>query len=131
MDYPFAYTVSTLKSFDEAIASVERKVAEKGMRVQHVHDVQATLASRGYQIPPLKIVEVCDAVHAHAVLSRDVMVSLMMPCKINVFVRDGTTWISTLRPTVLAGFFPEAGLEAVAREVDATLVSIVDEAAQH
>lgn len=129
MDYPFAYTVRTAKAFDEAVAAVERKVAEKGMRVQHVHDVQATLAGRGYQVPALKIVEVCDAPHAHAVLSKDVMISLMMPCKINVFVRDGTTWVTALRPTVLAQFFPEAGLDAVAREVDAILVSIVDEAA--
>jgi uncharacterized protein (DUF302 family) len=127
--YPFAYTVCTPKAFDDAVAVVERKVAEKGMRVQHVHDVQATLASKGYQIKPLKIIEVCDAPHAHAVLSKDVMISLMMPCKINVFVRDGTTWITALRPTMLAQFFPEAGLDTVAREVDAILVSIVDEAA--
>lgn len=124
----FAYPVPTDKSFADAVQAVEEKCAANNMRVQHIHDVQATLAGKGYQIEPLKIIEICDAPHAYQVLSRDKMISLMMPCKINVLVKDGQTYISALRPTILARFFPHADLAEVAAEVDTIICRIVDTA---
>lgn len=123
------YTVKSTKAFEDAVQAVETRCAANGFRVQHIHDVQATLKSKGYELGPLKIIEVCDAPHAHAVLSRDLMISLMMPCKINVYTRNGETFISGLRPTMLAQFFPAAGLEEIAQEVDAIIRRVVDEAA--
>lgn len=125
-DKPFAYTVTTDKSFAEAVAAVEAQCAEKNFRIQHVHDVQAVMASKGYEIEPLKIIEICNVKYAHQVLSKDILISLMMPCKINVYTVAGKTYISALRPTVLASFFPEADLDEVAAEVDRLICSIVD-----
>lgn len=51
-----------------------------------------------------------------------------MPCKINVWVKDGKTVISGLRPTVLAQLFPHADLGTVPQEVEKLIVAIVDEA---
>lgn len=123
-----SYTVTTARDFEAAVKAVEEATAAQGMKVQHVHDVQATLRGKGYDSAPLKIIEICNARYAHEVLAKDVLISLMMPCKVNVYVRDGQTYISALRPTVLAQFFPHAGLEEVAREVDKTIRSIVDAA---
>lgn len=123
------YTVKSTKAFDDAVKAVEERCVANGFRVQHIHDVQATLRSKGLEMEPLKIIEVCDAPHAHAVLSKDILVSLMMPCKINVYSRNGETYISGLRPTMLAQFFPEANLQEVAQEVDAIVRRVIDEAA--
>ena len=35
----FEYTIETKKNFDEAVAAVEEKSAQKGFRVLHTHDV--------------------------------------------------------------------------------------------
>ncbi len=51
-----------------------------------------------------------------------------MPCKVNVWVKDGKTVISGLRPTVLAQLFPHAALGTVPQEVEKIITSIVDEA---
>lgn len=51
-----------------------------------------------------------------------------MPCKVNVFVQDGQVFLSTMRPQIIARFFPEAGLADLAEEVDAILLQIVGEA---
>jgi len=124
----FEYRVESKKSFSEAVAAVEAKTAEKGFRVLHVHDVQATLAEKGFQREPLVIIEVCNAKFAHQVLSKDMKVSLFLPCKINVFTQGGKTHLSALRPAAMPQFFPSSGIEGVAQEVDRIITSIVDEA---
>ena len=125
---PFEKTVTTEKSFDQAVAAVEMKAAEKGFRVLHTHDVAATLAEKGFPRSPLKIVEICNAKYASQVLNRDVRISLMLPCPISVFVQQDKTHISTLLPSSISQFFPEAGIEQLAAEVEAIVVQIIDEA---
>jgi len=51
----------------------------------------------------------------------------MLPCPTSVYVEGGKTYISTLRPKVIAGFYPRADIKAIPEEVDETVLSIVDE----
>ena len=125
---PFEKTVTTEKTFDQAVAAVEKKAAEKGFRVLHTHDIAATLAEKGFPRSPLKIIEICNATYASQVLDRDVRISLMLPCPISVFVQQGKTHISTLLPSSISHFYPEAGIEQLAAEVEAIVLQIVDEA---
>lgn len=124
------YTVQTEKSFDEAVSAVERNTAAKGFRVLHTHDVAATLAEKGFQREPLKIVEVCNAKYAHEVLQKDITVALMLPCPITVYTHAGKTHISTMRPTVLGEFFPDKGIEPLAQQVEKVVLEIVNESAR-
>ncbi|MHB8928443.1 MAG: DUF302 domain-containing protein [Bacillota bacterium] len=123
-----SYTVTAGKAFDQAVQAVEAKTAEKGFRVLHVHDVQATLKEKGFEREPLKIVEVCNAKYANRVLTTDINVGLFLPCKINVYTKEGQTYISALRPMVLATFFPGSALGDVPAEVDQIVRDIVDAA---
>lgn len=124
----FEYTVESSKSFDEAVQAVETKTAEKGFRVLHTHDVTETLAEKGFVREPLKIVEVCNAKYANEVLKADVKIALMLPCPITVYAKDGKTRISTMLPSVLADFFPDAKIRETAEEVEKAVLAIVDEA---
>ena len=126
---PFEKTVTTERSFDEAVAAVETKAAEKGFRVLHTHDVAATLAEKGFPREPLKIVEICNARYASQVLNRDVRISLMLPCPISVYVAEGRTHISTLLPSSMTEFFPDAGIEGPASEVERIVLEILKESA--
>ena len=126
----FEHTVTSSKSFDYAVAAVERIAAEKGFRVLHTHDVAATLAEKGFPREPLKIVEVCNAKYASQVLARDVKISLMLPCPISVYVEGGTTHLSTMLPTTISEFFPDAGIDEVAAQVEKTVLEIVAESAR-
>lgn len=124
----FEYTVISGKSFDEAVKAIEQKSAEKGFRVLHTHDVAATLTEKGFPREPLKIVEICNARAASEVLKKDVKTSLMLPCPISVYTEEGKTFISTLLPSSIADFFPKAGIEAIAADVEKTVLAIVNEA---
>lgn len=126
----FEYTIETNKSFEEAVSAVEQQTAAKGFRVLHTHDVAATLAEKGFQREPLKIVEICNAKYAHEVLQKDVTVALMLPCPITVYTRDGRTRITTMLPSVIGEFFPGKGIEPVAQQVEKVVLEIVNESAR-
>ena len=124
----FDYTAKTTKNFDEAVAAVQTEIAKAGMRVLHVHNVQETLAEKGFEREPFKIIEFCNAKYANEFLNADVKIGLCMPCKINVYVKDGQTVISGMRPIVLPQFFPEADLGNMPKEVDEIIESIINNA---
>ncbi len=123
------YTVPTTKTYDEAVKAVQDKAAENGFRVQFTHDVAATLAERGFAREPVTIIEVCNAKHAAAVLAADIRIGLMLPCPVMVYTQDGEVFISTMLPTLLASFFPDAGIGDVAVQVEQAIKRIVDQAA--
>lgn len=124
----FERTVTTDKAFEEAVSAIERKAGEKGFRVLHTHDVAATLAEKGFPREPLKIVEICNAKYASQVLAKDVKISLMLPCPISVYVEKGKTHISTLLPSSIVEFYPQAGIEGLASEVEMIVLEIIDAA---
>jgi uncharacterized protein (DUF302 family) len=122
------YSVDSSRSFDDVVTDIEKLTVKHAFRVLHVHDVQSTLAEKGFEREPLKIIEVCNAKFAHEVLKKDMNVSLFMPCKINVFTEQGKTKIKAMRPSAIADLMPEAGLDELAAEVDKIITSIVDTA---
>jgi uncharacterized protein (DUF302 family) len=124
----FQYTVITSKSFDAAVNSVEQKTAEKGFRVLHTHDFAGTLAEKGFAREPLKVVEICNARYANEVLNKDVNLALMLPCPIAVYTKEGKTYISAMRPSALADFYPESGVGDIAAAGEKTVLEIIDEA---
>ena len=124
----FEKSWTTNKLFEQAVSAIETKAAEHGFRVLHTHDVAATLAEKGFPREPLKIIEICNAKYASQVLTRDVKIALMLPCPISVYVQDGRTHISTLLPTSMIEFFPAAGIESLASEVESIVLRIVEEA---
>ncbi|KKQ26420.1 MAG: hypothetical protein US39_C0001G0174 [Microgenomates group bacterium GW2011_GWC1_37_12b] len=122
----FDYTVTTEKSFVEAVKSVEDETKNAGFRVLYTHDVTKTLAEKGFTIEPFKIIEICNAKSAYTVLQADIKIGLCLPCKINVYQKDGQTFISGMRPVILSQFFPEANLGNLPAEVDEIITRIID-----
>lgn len=122
----FDYTQPTEKIFDSAVKSVEEEIVKAGMKVLHVHDVQKSLAEKGFVRDPFKIIEFCNANYANSFLNADIKIGLCMPCKINVYVQNGQTVISGMRPIVLREFFPDVDLGEKPREIDEKIRNIID-----
>ena len=124
----FLYTVETAKSFEAAVEAVELGVAANGYRVMNTYDVAGTLATEGFDRGPLKIIEVCNARHVDEILKKDITAALMLPCPIAVYTDGGKTFISTMRPAAFLEFSPASGLEAVAGQMEAVFLQIVNAA---
>lgn len=124
----FDHTVTTKKSFDEAVRSVSEETKKAGFRVLYIHDVAATLAEKNFQIDPLKIIEVCNAKNAYAVLQKDIRMGLFLPCKINVYQKDKKTYISGMKPTIMKSIFTKIDLGTILNEVEEIIKIIIDNA---
>ena len=124
----FDYTINTNKNFDEAVQDVQDEIAKVGMRVLYIHDVQKTLNEKGFKREPFKIIEFCNAKFASEFLNIDIKIGLCLPCKINVYTKDGQTFISGMRPIVLPHFFPEVDLGERPKEIDQIIQSIINNA---
>lgn len=122
----FAYTFTTERSLPEVERAIQSAVTAQGFRVLHVHDVQATLAEKGFARESYKIIEVCNARYAHQALAANPYIGLMMPCKINLWVEQGKTHVALLKPSLLATMFPNADMNAVAQEVELALRAVMD-----
>lgn len=122
----FDYTTTTTRTFDEAVESVQGEIANAGMRVLYIHDVQRALEEKGFERAPFKIIEFCSATYANEFLKADIKIGLCMPCKINVYIKDGKTFISGMRPIILQQFFPQADLGDKPKEVDKIIQNIIN-----
>jgi uncharacterized protein (DUF302 family) len=111
---------------DEVVARMTEEAPKHNMRVLHVHDVTATLAEKGFELVPYRIVEVCGAKFAKSALDQDLHVGLMMPCRICVFRDGNVTRIATVKPTELMTFFPGKDLAEFGTAVEEILERIME-----
>ena len=123
----FVYIVETKKRFDEAVVSVLKTVEQKGWTIFQIYDIKERLAAKGFEQKPLKIIEICSGKHANNFLNKNRMISICMPCKINVLEEDGKVKIIGMKPTMISHFFPEVSQEE-ALEVEKDVTEIVDKA---
>ncbi|HLC57205.1 MAG TPA: DUF302 domain-containing protein [Candidatus Nanoarchaeia archaeon] len=123
----FAYIVETEKSFDEAVVSVLKAVEQKGWVLFQIYDVKERLAAKGFKQEPLKIIEICSGKYANQFLNKNRLISLCMPCKINVIEESGKVKIIGMKPTIISQFFPEVS-KREAEEVERGIIEMVDNA---
>ena len=127
MHVEFHYTVSSTKSFDQALKDLEANLAEAKFGVLWALDVPAKLKEKGVDFnQPYRILEVCNPVKAKQALETDPMVGYFLPCKLTVFIKDGKTQMGMVRPTMVMDMVGNAGLKEFAAEVDEALKDVLD-----
>jgi uncharacterized protein (DUF302 family) len=122
-----AYRLTSDKGFDKVVAELEENVAKHQFRVLAVHDVQQTLAEKGFERGPFKIVEVCNAGFAHEALGKSTEVGLFMPCRYTVHTDNNQTVVTLARPSVISQMLPDAGMSELAAGVEERLKQIIEE----
>ena len=121
----FAYIVETKKSFDEATVSVLKAVEQKGWALFQIYDVKERLAAKGFSQKPLKIIEICSGKYANQFLNKNRLISLCMPCKINVLEENKKVKIVGMKPTMISQFFSEVDKKE-AEQVEKDVIEMVD-----
>jgi len=123
----FAYIVETKKSFDEAVVSVLKAVEQKGWALFQIYDVKERLAAKGFSQEPLKIIEICSGKYAHQFLNKNRLISLCMPCKINILEENKKVKIVGMKPTMISQLFSEVDRKET-EEVEKDVIEMVDNA---
>src|SRR3989344_2743804 len=123
----FIYIQETKKSFDQAVVDVLKEVDKKGWALFNIYDVRERLAAKGFQHERLKIIEICTATHSNNLLNKNKLISVCMPCKINVIEDKGKIKIVGMKPGIITQFFPEVSKNDVI-EIEKVVKEIIDNA---
>ncbi len=123
------YDVTTPKSAAQAAADVQAVAKQHGFGTLHVYNLKETLTAKGYpQSKECFILEVCNPAQANRVLGHDFAMNVALPCRISVYEDGGRTKIGMIRPKAMLAMLSSApALQAVADEVEAAMVRIIDE----
>jgi uncharacterized protein (DUF302 family) len=124
------YIVESGKSFEQASADLDAAVKRHGFGVLHVHDLGATLRSKGIDFAEqCRVFEVCNPGQAAKVLAADMRLNMALPCRISVFTEDGVTKIGLILPVqMLSGLSRDPELLKVANEVEEKTLQMIDDA---
>lgn len=123
--------VVSTRSVAEVSLALEAAVASHRFGVLGIHDLKATLLKKGVTLAhECRIFEVCQPQQAKKVLDADMRVSTALPCRISVYEEGGKTVLATMKPSVMLQMFHVPQLAAVAQEVEATIVAIMNDAAR-
>jgi uncharacterized protein (DUF302 family) len=125
------YIVESKKSLDQLAKDLEAAVARHQFGVLGVHDLKAAMAKKGVEFGrECRVFEVCNPHQARKVLEANLEISTALPCRISVYEEGGVTKLATVKPTALLHLYATPGLDAVGREVEASLEAIMAEAAR-
>lgn len=123
------FKLSTDKAVAEAAESLQAAVVANHFGVMQIHNLKESMAKKGVEFGnECLIVEVCQPQQAKKVLEQDMSVSTALPCRISIYQEGGKTIMATLKPTALLSMFNLPQLAGVAKEVEDTIVKIMNEA---
>jgi uncharacterized protein (DUF302 family) len=120
---------STDKTVSEVAAALLVAVPANHFGIMQVHNLQETMTKKGVEFArECQIFEVCQPQQAKKVLEQNMSISTALPCRISLYREDGKTILATLKPTSLLAMFNAPQLADTAREVEDTIVKIMQEA---
>lgn len=124
------YIVDSNKSFEQAVKDLDTAVKGNKFGVLHVHDIAATLRSKGFEFAEeCKVFEVCNPGHASKVLEIDLRLNMALPCRISVYTEKKKTKIGMIEPAkMLEMLSNDATLSGIAKEVEASIIKMIQEA---
>ena len=122
----FHYTQTSKKSFETIESRLLKAVDEAGFKVLHTHDVRQTFQDKGLEFIPYKIVEIYNVKYAKAALDTDRWVGLMMPCPIAIWEENGTTYVSTFKPTMMKEYYADKSFDSFSEELESIVIKIID-----
>lgn len=89
------YIEKTNKSVEETISLMQEKISNYKFGILHIHNIKETLISKGVDFKEeCQVLDVCNPNFANELLSNDMNISTIMPCKISVYSKNNETFIA-------------------------------------
>ena len=96
--------------FDKTVDLLVAEAERRDWKIPAVHDLQQSLAKSGKTVKPVKVIEICKPAYSGQMLelSDERIMSVMMPCRISVYIKDdGDTYIALVDGAEMAAGQPE------------------------
>ena len=124
------YSKHSSRSSAEVEARLRDAAARHKFGILHVHDLQATLKSKGVEFDrECRVYDVCNPQAASTALTTEMRVSTVLPCRISVFSDGDGCTIATVKPTDLLRATGLTGVDGLASQIEKEILAMIDEAA--
>ena len=123
------YVKDAKGSMDEVCKKLEAATVAQKFGVLGSIDLKAKMNAKGVAFgPEVRVLEVCSPTHAKRALQAAMVISTALPCRISVYQEDGKVKVATMKPTAMLAMFNKPETAALARELEAAMVAIIDAA---
>jgi len=96
------YIVTSKKTVKEVASRLEENIKANGFGVLHIHNLEETMQKKGVLLGEACLVyEVCNPKLAKEVLSEDMSMNMVLPCRISIYTEKGETKIGMINPSTL------------------------------
>jgi uncharacterized protein (DUF302 family) len=113
--------------FEQVVEAVRLALADQGFGVLTEIDVRETMRAKlAVDVPAQVILGACNPPLAHAALSAEPSLGLLLPCNVVVRQDEDTVIVEAIDPNVLVSFTGNAELGSVASEVSSRLGMVLD-----
>lgn len=124
------YSKHSLRSSEEVETRLREAAARHKFGILHVHDLKQTLHSKGIELSSeCRVYDVCNPQAASKVLTAEMQVSTVLPCRISIFSNDEGCTIATVKPTDLLKATGLGGIEEFAADIEGEVLAMIEEAA--
>jgi len=110
--------------FDQTVDNILKEAAGRSWNIPATHDLQQSLLKSGKTVKPVKVIEICKPQYSGQMLelNHERIMSVMMPCRISVYVKDDAkTYIALINGSDLAAGQPDKIAEVMKAASDETL----------
>ncbi|MDC0430833.1 DUF302 domain-containing protein [Candidatus Thioglobus sp.] len=115
-------------SVEEVIEKLKEAVPNNKFGILHSYDIKQTLASKGQTLnEECHVFEICNPVVAKNILEMDMDLTSVLPCRISVYTKDGTTKVGMASPTKHIAQLTDLDLSLVIDPVEQALINIIDQ----
>lgn len=124
------HVIETAKPFEQAATDLEAAVKRNGFGVLHIHDLGATLRSKGIDFAPqCRVFEICNPAQANKVMNLDMRLNMALPCRVSVYTEGGKTRLGMIRPVdMLTALSSDPELHRIAEDVERAVETMMNEA---
>ena len=101
--------------FDETVEAIVQSAEEHDWTISHIYDLQASLKKKNYDVSPVHVLSLCNPEYAINILGIDENrhISAVMPCRISVYEKGGSTYISMMNARSISRFMSGKAKEAM------------------
>jgi uncharacterized protein (DUF302 family) len=123
----FHYTVTSSKSIEDIITSLEAVLKEEKFGILWKLNLKEKLQEKGVDLDKeFVVLEVCNPHEAKRFLTANILVGYFLPCKIVVYKEDGDSKIGMPKPTSLISMVADSELEAIAKDIENRLIGCIE-----
>lgn len=96
------YIDESKKSVESVASDLEANIKKNSFGVLHMYDLKETMHEKGIELAEeCRIYEICNPKLALEVLSEDMSMNMVLPCRISVYSDNGVTKVGMINPTTL------------------------------